>query len=52
MTFSPDGKLLATSGAEDGTVKLCDLSSRSVALRLEFRGFKRSKARWGWLVDA
>ncbi len=45
VTISPDGKLLATMGTEDGTVKLWDLQSRPVALRRQFPGFRRQWTR-------
>src|SRR5262249_3174704 len=41
MTFSSDGRLLATIGWVDGTLKLWDLQSRPVALRRQFQAFRR-----------
>lgn len=45
VTISPDGKLLASAGQEDGTVKLWDIASPRVALMRQFRAFRRPRTR-------
>ncbi len=45
VTFSPDGKLLATLGRSDGALKLWDLTSRPVRLARQFPAYHRQWAR-------
>ncbi len=44
-TISPDGKLLATIGTEDGKVKIWNIASRPVVLMRQFAGFRQQWTR-------